>query len=55
MTARLSRIVLLMRDIQHGVRFYRDGIGLQLEVQTSNFARLATREGVAVELNAAET
>lgn len=52
---RLSRIVLMLRDVQNGVRFYRDGLGLQLETHTNSFARLATREGAAVELNAAET
>lgn len=45
----------MLRDIQHGVRFYRDGLGLQLETHTQSFARLATAEGTAVELNAAET
>lgn len=45
----------MLRDVQHGIRFYRDGLGLQLETHTTSFARLATKEGAALELNATET
>lgn len=55
MSPRLSRIVFLLRNVQSGVRFYRDGLGLHLDTASPSFARLTTRDGTAVELNAAET
>lgn len=51
---RLSRVVLILRDIHLGVRFYRDGLGLRLETLSNSYARLATKDGTAFELNAAE-
>lgn len=52
--ARLSRIVLLLRDLDHGIRFYRDGLGLLVDAQTRNYARLRTTNNTAVELCTAE-
>lgn len=52
---RLSRIVLLLRDVKHGIKFYGHGLGLKVDTMTEEFARLTTSEGLAVELNRAET
>lgn len=51
---RFSRVVLILRDLHLGVRFYRDGLGLQLETHTDSYARLVTKNGVPFELNAAD-
>lgn len=55
MAPRLSRVVFLLRNVQNGIRFYRDGLGLQLEAETPSHARLTSAEGLAIELNAAES
>lgn len=36
----LTRIVLVLRDVSAAVRFYRDGLGMCVDVQTSTYARL---------------
>lgn len=54
MMTRLSRIVVILRDIEQGLRFYRDGLGLRVEGQSKTFARLSTENGPALELNAAD-
>lgn len=51
---RLSRIVILLRDLEHGLRFYRDGLGLHVDAQSKSFARLSTSDGIPIELNSAE-
>lgn len=53
--SRLSRIVLILRDVSHAVRFYRDGLGLHVEVHTDTFARLRPNHGPPLELNAADS
>ncbi|CAN8063367.1 unnamed protein product [Agarophyton chilense] len=55
MAVRLSRIVLLLRDVQLGLQFYRDGLGLLVEAQGANFARLRVSNDTALELCAAES
>lgn len=52
--ARLSRVVFLLRDLQQGLRFYRDGLGLRVDAHTESFARLCTSNHVPIELNLAE-
>lgn len=52
--ARLSRIVILLRDLEYGLKFYKDGLGLHLETHSKNFARLATSDGTPIELNCAQ-
>lgn len=51
---RLSRIVVLLRDINKGLQFYRDGLGLHLDAHSTRFARLITSDGTPIELNVAE-
>lgn len=51
---RLSRIVVLLRNLEHGIQFYRDGLGLRVDAQSRAFARLSTSDGTPIELNAAE-
>lgn len=52
MMTQLSRIVVILRDIEHGLRFYRDGLGLRVEGQSKTFAKLSN--GPALELSAAD-
>lgn len=52
--ARLSRIVILLRNLEHGLQFYRDGLGLRVDALSRSFARVSTSDGTPIELNAAE-
>lgn len=52
---RLSRIVVLLRNVDEGLKFYRDGLGLRLDSHSKHFARLSTSDGTAIELNSAES
>lgn len=54
MMTRLSRIVLLLRNVEAGLQFYRDGLGLRVDAEGRSFARLLTHDGTAIELGAAE-
>lgn len=51
---RLSRVILLVRDLRRGVSFYRDGLDLNVEAADTSFARLAAGTDVALELMSAE-
>lgn len=60
--ARLSKIVLVLRDVSAAVRFYRDGLGMCVGVQTPTYAKLQSldshgqvQEGPSLELNQAES
>lgn len=49
--SRLCRIVLIIRDVEKGLRFYRDGLGLQVTAQTPTFARLRASPTSTLDLN----
>lgn len=51
--ARLSRIVLVLRNLENSLGFYRDGLGLRVEAQSEKYARLCCSKGSAIELMAA--
>ena len=47
----IRRIVVSVADIDRAVRFYRDGVGLDVAQQVPGFALLRAREGVEVMLH----
>ncbi|GAB0489398.1 hypothetical protein MMPV_000617 [Pyropia vietnamensis] len=55
MAVRLQRVLLLMRDVSAGVRFYRDGLGLKLRTETATYASLDAGGGVDVHLKLASS
>jgi catechol 2,3-dioxygenase-like lactoylglutathione lyase family enzyme len=50
---RLASVVLLVRDVPRGLRFYRDGLGLAVTASTETFARVAVSDAVTLDLRAA--
>jgi catechol 2,3-dioxygenase-like lactoylglutathione lyase family enzyme len=53
--AKLSSVILLLRDVSRGLRFYRDGLGLPVVAETETFAQVAITDGLTLDLKAAKS
>jgi catechol 2,3-dioxygenase-like lactoylglutathione lyase family enzyme len=51
--ARLTSIILLLRDVPRGLAFYRDGLGLAVRTSTATHACVAASPTLDLELTAA--
>jgi catechol 2,3-dioxygenase-like lactoylglutathione lyase family enzyme len=52
-SARLSSVILLLRDVPRGLAFYRDGLGLAVRASEATYARVAASDTLDLELAAA--
>lgn len=51
----MSNIILLLRNVASGVRFYREGLGLVIRSESENFARVLASENVTLDLKEAHS
>lgn len=51
MPARIRRIVISVADVDRAVRFYRDGVGLEVTQRVPGFGFLRTHDGTEVMLH----
>jgi catechol 2,3-dioxygenase-like lactoylglutathione lyase family enzyme len=53
--AKLSSVILLLRDVSRSVRFYRDGLGLPVVAESETFAQVGISDALTLDLKAAQS